>query len=188
VAPWQWQDAGVVENNGEYVERFGFSWRTGLRIAICVVFVVIALAVPMSIALRVAGVVFFGAGALVFVRVAASREVALRVNASGVTLGGSPLRYAATTEHLPWADIEAMVLWEQHVRTATLRYIGVQRGPHAPPPRGSRLGDTISTSLVPHVPADLVRSSRLVAGWRLDARRLAEAVARFSPGTRIYSV
>jgi hypothetical protein len=178
----------MVENSGEYVERFGFSWRIALRIATCVLFVVVGLTVPMPVALRVCCVVLFGVGVLVFARIAASREVALRIDASGVTLGGSPLRYPSTTEHLPWADIEAIVLWRQQVRTATLRYIGVQRGPQAPAPRGSRLGDSISTSLVPHVPAELVRSSRPIAGWRLDPRRLAEAVARFSPGTQVYRV
>jgi hypothetical protein len=175
----------VAETSGEYVERFGLSWRVALRIGLCVVFVVVALAVPMPIALRVCGVVLFGAGALVFARIATIREVALRVDASGVTLGGYPLRYAATTEHLPWADIEAIVLWRQQVRTATLRYVGVQRGPLAPPPRGSRLGDSISSNLVSHVPPELVRSSRLVVGWRLDQHRLVEAAARFSPGTPV---
>jgi hypothetical protein len=177
----------VVENSGEYVERFGLSWRVALRIAICVAFMVVALTVPMSIALRVCGVVLFGAGVLVFARVAASREVALRIDASGVTLGGSPLRYAATTEHVPWADIEAIVLWRQQVRTATLQYIGVQRGPQAPRPRG-RLGDSISSNLVSHVSPELVRSSRAVVGWRLDRQRLVEAVARFSPGTHVESL
>ena len=54
------------------------------------VFVVIALTAPMSLALRVVTLVFFGGGLLVFVASIASRRVALRVDASGVTLGAHP--------------------------------------------------------------------------------------------------
>jgi hypothetical protein len=40
--------------------------------------------------------VFFGSGALVFIASIATGWMALRVDASGITLGGSPGRYRAT--------------------------------------------------------------------------------------------
>jgi len=74
------------------------------------VFVLLALTVPMSLALRVVTLVFFGGCALVFIASIATRRVALRVDASGVTLGGSPGRYVATTVLILWADIREIVL------------------------------------------------------------------------------
>jgi hypothetical protein len=137
----------------------------------------------MPIALRACVVVFFGAGAIMFARVAASREVALRIDAAGVTLGGYPLRYAATTEHVPWSDVETVVLWHQRVNTVTLPYVGIQRRQNASRPSGNRVGDSISRGLVSHVSPEVVRSSRLIRGWQLDPQRLAASMDRFSPGT-----
>jgi hypothetical protein len=70
------------------------------------VFVLVALTVPMPLALRVVTLVFLGGGALVFIASIATRRVALRVDASGVTLGGSPGRYHSTTVLIRWAGIK----------------------------------------------------------------------------------
>ena len=96
-----------------YVARYGWNRRSGSLIVGAAVFVLLALTVPMSLALRVVTLVFFGGGALVFIASIATRRVALRVDASGVTLGGSPGRYGATTVLIPWADIREIVLWRQ---------------------------------------------------------------------------
>jgi hypothetical protein len=128
---------------------------------------------------------FAGAGVLVLVWVAASRKVALRVDASGVTLGGRPFHYAATTVYVPWSDVDAIVLWYQQVSTHSMLYIGIQRRPGASAPRGSRRRNSLLGSVVPHVPVDVVRASRPLVSWYLDREELASAVDRFSPGTPI---
>jgi hypothetical protein len=119
---------------------------------------------------------------------AASRKVALRVDASGVTLGGSPFRYAATTVHVPWSDVDAIVLWYQHALSASLPYFGIQRRPGVCVPRARRRRDSILGSVVPHVPVDVVRASQPIASWYLNREELASAVDRFSPGTPIRNV
>jgi hypothetical protein len=52
-------------------------------------------------------------GGLALLWGAASRRVAVRVDAHGITLGGSPLRYRGTTMLVPWTDITNVLLWEQ---------------------------------------------------------------------------
>jgi hypothetical protein len=89
----------VSPEPGVYVARYGWNGRSGGLIIGAAVFVLIAVTVPMSLALRVVTLVLFGGGALVFIASIATRRVALRVDARGITLGGSPGRYRSTTRH-----------------------------------------------------------------------------------------
>jgi hypothetical protein len=99
-----------MSRDDAYEERYGFAPKTLGLISIGVVFTLAAIFVPTGTLLRVVWLVFFGGGGVVALVVALSRRVALRVDESGIALGGSPLRYAATTAHVPWRDIEAVVL------------------------------------------------------------------------------
>jgi hypothetical protein len=94
----------VSPEPGVYVARYGWNGRSGGLIIGAAVFVLIAVTAPMSLALRVVTLVLFGGGALVFIASIATRRVALRVDASGITLGGSPGRYRSATRLIPWAD------------------------------------------------------------------------------------
>src|SRR5487761_1143824 len=126
--------SGVTGEPGVYVARYGWNRRSGSLIIGAAVFVLLALTVPMSLALRVVTLVFFGGGALVFIAGIATRRVALRVDTSGVTLGGSPGRYGATTVLIPWADIREIVLWRQPMPYGrSVRYVGVARHKHTRP-------------------------------------------------------
>jgi len=162
-----------------YVARYGWNRRSGSLIAGAAVFVLVALTVPMSLALRVVTLVFFGGGALVFIGSIATRRVALRVDASGVTLAGSPGRYRSTNCLIPWADIRKVVLWRQPMPYGrSIRYVGVAR-------RGQRAGKVTARALTPGVSGDTLLASRAVNLWRLDAHRMAAAVAHFAPGVRV---
>ena len=180
---------GVTAERGVYVARYGWNRRSGSLIIGAAVFVLLALTVPMSLALRVVTLVFFGGGALVFIASIATRRVGLRVDASGVTLGGSPARYRSTTCLIPWADIREVVLWRQPMPYGrSLRYVGVARRKGAPAlagPRGQRAGKVTARALTPGVSGDTLLASRAVNLWRLDAHRMAAAVAHFAPGVRV---
>src|SRR5580658_8612294 len=76
----------VSPEPGVYVARYGWNGRSGGLIIGVAVFVLIALTAPMSLALRVITLVLFGGGALVFIASIATHRVALRVDASGITL------------------------------------------------------------------------------------------------------
>ena len=85
----------VSPEPGVYVARYEWNGRSGGLIIGAAVFVLIALMAPMSLALRVVTLLLFGGGALVFIASIATRRVALRVDASGITLGGSPGRHGS---------------------------------------------------------------------------------------------
>jgi len=188
--PLRWDRiSGVAPEVGVYVARYGWNRRSGALIIGAGVFVVIALTAPMSLALRVVTLVFFGGGLLVFVASIASRRVALRVDASGVTLGGSPGRYRSSALLIPWADIREIVLWRQPTPYGrSMRYVGVTRRKGAPPQagrRGQRASQRAARALTPGISSSTLLASRAVNLWHLDAPRMAAAVAHFAPGVHV---
>ncbi|WP_306359279.1 hypothetical protein [Nocardia sp. CC227C] len=167
-----------------YEARFGFDLRSTGILGICALFVVIALVVPdMSVALQVITIVFFGGGGVFMAAGMASRELALRVDDDGITLGGPPLRRKDTTVSVPWSDIAAVVLFRQRVsHGASMRYIGVRRHEGLPPlPRAQGMAAKAAPRLIPHIPPDVIAASRPISGWRLDEDRLAAAVRQHAP-------
>jgi hypothetical protein len=177
----------AMSTNEAYVTRYGFPPKHWGVIAIAATFTLLAIFLPMGTFLRIATLVFFGGGGVLLLVAGLSRKVALRVDESGVTLGGSPLRYAATTAHVPWRDVEAVVLWRQEL-AAGMPYIGVLR-PHGAPalpgiPTGTagRAMMSATEKLAGAPDARLVTASRAITGWHLDDDRLATAMQRFAPG------
>ena len=181
--------SGVSPEPGVYVARYGWNGRSGSLIIGAAAFVLVALTVPMSLALRVVTLVFFGGGAVVFIASIATRRVALRVDASGITLGGSPARYRSTTRLIPWADVREVVLWRQPMPYGrSMRYVAVARRGGAPPlggRRGRRAGKVTARALTPGVSGDTLLASRAANLWRLDTDRMTAAVAHFAPGVRV---
>jgi hypothetical protein len=111
------------------------------------------------------------------------------VDASGVTLGGSPGRYGATTVLIPWADIREIVLWRQPMPYGrSVRYVGVARRKGTRPlagRRGQRAAKAAARALTPGVSGNTLLASRAVNLWHLDTHRMAAAVAHFAPGVRV---
>lgn len=167
-----------------YEAKYGWNRKTVLVVCVAAVFTVLLLTLDVSAPVRWAGIVLFGGGGLLMAYNALSRKTAFRVDASGVLLGGTPLRYAATTAHVPWADIAALVLWRQHVPGTAMPWIGIVLHPGVTPPPGPGQGTLARATLralVPHVPEDVVLTSRAVNGWRLDRAALATAVGAVAP-------
>ncbi|CAL9587437.1 hypothetical protein [Streptomyces sp. enrichment culture] len=169
-----------------YEARFGFDRRTCTVLLVCAAFCAGALLPGMPTAARIAVLALFGGGGLVLAVGPLTRKAALRVDETGVLLGGSPLRYRATTAHVPWGHIEAVALWSQQLPAGEMPYIGLVRHEGAPPlpgPRG-RMAQAIGDALTP-VPFEVLMASRAVNGWRLDTARLTAAVTHFAPQVRI---
>ena len=119
---------------------------------------------------------------------ALSRRVALRVDAAGVTLPLTPPWPSSRTAVVPWSDIEAVVLFTQHVGVASIPYVGLQRRPGLPPLPGSarsRFLRRMNHAVVPHVPPDVLADSRQATSWRLHRPRLKAAVRHFAPSVKI---
>lgn len=163
---------------GVYEERYAWTRRT----ASVVISGAVAAAVSIGVAMPlVPTIVFFFGGLLVVLWGLLLRRVAFRADAAGLTMGGSPWRYRATTAWVPWSDIVAVVLWHQVLPAGTLMpYVGLQRRPGAAPLAAPNR-EPGAGGLVPDLPADILMSSRAVHGWQLDRRALARAVAAFAP-------
>lgn len=173
---------------GGYEARYGWNGRTIRLTAGAMVFVVLAIVLPLSLPLRVAALVLFGGGLVLLLAGVLTRRVALRVDGDGVTLGGSPLRYRAGTQTVPWAHIAAVVLWRQPLPYgSSMRWVGLQRHKGAPALAGRRsrkAARAVAHTLIP-VSGDTLLASRAVNSWRLDTGRLAAAVAHFAPGVPV---
>jgi hypothetical protein len=193
---WVWSDGlcpatigGVNSDADAYVARYGWNGRSIALIAGALVFVVIAVTAPMSLPLRIVTIVLFGGGAVWFTGTSLSRRVALRVDASGVMLGGSPARYGSTTLLVHWADVKEIVLWRQPMPYGrSVRYLGIVRRKHARQParrRRRRASQAAARALTPDISADTLMASRAVNLWRLDPGRMAAAVARFAPAVQV---
>jgi hypothetical protein len=125
------------------------------------------------------------AGVLALLWGAASRRVAVRVDARGVTLGGSRLHYRGTTTMVPWAEITSILLWQQILPPSNLvTYLGLERRPAPTTSTSSNTGRCELADgrvVTPDVPEEVVAASRPISGWQLDRRGLARAVAGFAP-------
>ncbi|MEV6276251.1 hypothetical protein [Nocardia sp. NPDC051832] len=169
-----------------YEERFGFDSKTALVLLISVAFVAGAILLPdMSPVLRILTLALFGGGGLLLLVTSLSRKVALRVDQAGITLGGAPPRHRSMTQHIPWADVEAVVLWRQR-SASNLPWIGVLRRADAPPLAGGRRVMTTAAAALGGAPDErLMQCARAINGWKLDVAGMAAAVQVLAPHVRV---
>ncbi len=162
-----------------YQANYGWNRQTTRVVAISAGFVAIAFLPTMPLWLSIVIWVFFGGGGLFFLVSTLRGSLALRVDGQGVTLGGLPMR-RSTAAFVPWADIEAVVLFEQPVpMTGPMPYVGIKR--RAGTGRLPGAMGSLSKALIPHVDGDVVAASRPINGWRLDRERLTAAVSAHAP-------
>ncbi|WP_144119963.1 hypothetical protein [Catellatospora sichuanensis] len=176
-----------------YEERYRPTPKTRRVIAISFLFTAALLVTPVNALTRILGLALFGVGGVIMAIGAFSRKVALRVDGTGITLGGSPLRHAATTAHVPWAEAQAVVRWRQEL-AQNLPWIGVLRPHDAPPVPGTPTGPAgklmagfgyaVSGAPDPR----LVAAGRAINGWRLDLDRLTTAGRHHAPDVDVHDM
>ncbi|MCX4989928.1 MULTISPECIES: hypothetical protein [unclassified Streptomyces] len=182
-----------------YVVRFGWTVKNALLVMFCtgVAGLVLYLGdLTLPIVLCVAFFVLCGVG---LTAMSLSRKVALRIDAEGVTLGGSPLvRYEAGIVFVPWDEIVALVRWEQNIRPGgwkvpgqlSLRikapYLGIKRRRGlAPMPDSEKPWSTVNEIAAQvtaqQAPTGIAFTSRPVNAWRLKERELVAALEQYGP-------
>jgi hypothetical protein len=180
----------VADDPITYETHHGLGGRTGPGLLLCLVFVIGAFAARLPAGALIAVLlVFGGAGTMLLVN-GLSGRIALRVDASGITLGGTPLRYKSTTRFVPWSDIERIVVWQRwQPRGGPLVYIGLAGPADALQADGrvARLAARANALAAPPVPGRTYLGLRAVTGWHLDVDRLAAATAHYAPSIRIES-
>jgi hypothetical protein len=177
-----------------YVERY--RWTPTIALSICADLAFVALAVfSMPLVVGIPVMAFFGWFAVTSVAGVLTRRVALRVDAAGVTLGGRPFRYEATTRFHAWGDIEAITLWQRYMPVnigrwtpfsfGPVRYIGLRRRPGAQPITPTGRGRADGPAYMVPVTGISAGAARNITALGLDKDRLAQAVAAFAPSLAI---
>ena len=179
-----------------YEERYRWTARGGWAFGVLFLFLVLAFVVPMPVVARVLEAVLFGGVCLLIGWPSVSRRMALRVDERGITLGGSPFRYGATTRLHAWGDIERVVLWDRITASQArrgrpgrmfppIRCIGLQFRPGAPPIDGKDLGPLDQPASAAPVPGVARGAVRLASSWTLDKQRLIAVTAQFAPQVQV---
>jgi hypothetical protein len=145
-----------------YEEKYGFPSEYARLLFVCAAFVLGGLIVPMPAWLRLVETAVFGLGGLTLavLGLRASRLVALRVDETGLTLGGSPLRYATTTQVVPWSQLRAVRLTRE------------SKPPHLTVVTADRKGKAEPLA-------------KAVKGWYVDPARLGAAMLAVAPGVAL---
>jgi hypothetical protein len=180
-----WHHRRMLHESLAYEERYHWTRASTTALAACSVFVLIGVVAPAApLRLRVVFIALGGCGAFLSVIVPASRKVALRIDASGITLGGNPLRYKATTRVIPWNEVQRVFLWR---REPGVRYLGVERPDDAPPlsPGGTGQADrpALYLALNRQVPSPTLKvgTTRGMQAFSVDDARLSDAIAHYAP-------
>ena len=188
-----WQYRRMLPDALVYEERFRWTRTSVTALALCSAFVLVAIAVPhMPLPLRVVIIACCAYGAFLSVIVPACRKVALRVDARGLTLGGSPLRYKATTRAIPWHEVQRVFLWRRG--PSGVRYLSVERPAGAPPlsPGGTGKADrpALYRAPNPQVPSPTLKvgTTRGMQAFSIDDARLSDAIAHYAPSVSIVNL
>jgi hypothetical protein len=145
-----------------------------------------------------------GVGVLIYILTVTVYRVAFRADSVGITFGANLLGLKFYTLHIPWPDIETIILYSLRDRERSTpggssfwispgglsirigsnpkvltNYIGIKRRAGAP---ALAHGNQPSNCPDPTVPAG---ATRPIGGWRLDRDRLAAVIAVAAPDVRL---
>jgi hypothetical protein len=150
----------AVDAESGYEERYRFPGEYARLLFVCVAFSLGSL-LPLPPVVRIAELVLFGGGAvaLLVLGLRATAQVALRVDAAGLTLGLRPDRFHFANQLIPWPEL------------TTLRLARPQRVPPVPELTANRRGRRPPLTLA-------------VRGWKLDPDKLTAALAVHAPRVR----
>ena len=173
-----------------YETLHGLGGRTGPAVLICLAGVIGALVAKAPVPVLIAALVVFGGSGTALLVHGLSGRIALRVDPSGITLGGTPLRYKSTTRFVPWSDIELIVLWRRWLpHGGSITYLALAGPADAlqADSRVARLAAKANALAAPAISGSTYLGMRAVTGWHLDLDRLVAATAHFAPSVRIES-
>jgi len=139
-------------------------------------------------------IVFGVLGVLLYILEIAVYRIAFRADSAGITFGADPMRFKFYAVHIPWSDIETIILYTLRERPSlpagsgggkvdykeSTNYIGIKRRAGAP---ALAHGNSPAANCPdPGVPAG---ATRPIGGWRLDRDRLAAVIAVAAPDVSV---
>lgn len=180
-------DEDSVARSAEYLATQGWNRKFLFFVVAFAGFAIVAYTVrSQSLIVSILLMGLFGGGAILFLAIMIRGNLALRIDSEGVTLGSSPLRREVPGRTVPWADIQAIVLFEQITYGPgrnNLSYVGIERRPGLEPLPGGPGARALRTSqaLIPGIPRDVLATSVPVNGWSLDKGSLTRAIELNAP-------
>ena len=133
-------------------------------------------------------IVFGVASVLLYILAVTVYRIAFRADSAGITFGADPMRFKFYAMHIPWSDIETIILYTLRERPAlppggggkvdyleSTNYIGIKRRAGAPALAHRNQSSNCPDPTVP------TGATRPVVGWRLDRDRLAAVIAVAAP-------
>ncbi|MCP9620811.1 hypothetical protein FOH10_25660 [Nocardia otitidiscaviarum] len=190
------QEYEVTDQDGQvgnrvYEVRFGFTVQDVSTISVCAGFALVAFLPGCPLLLRIACLGFFGGGGLVYLyqilNLTWSRRVALRVDATGITLGESPiLGHRKGIVRVPWCQLTSVaVVTEPGRHPLTYICVATRDRPSALPNPPASWRDGVHDFGIPHPSPGLFTASRRIIGWELNRTRLEQAVKQNAPGVDV---
>jgi hypothetical protein len=179
----------MLPGQGCYEERYRSAGPIASAVAFSLVPLIPALLGSQALPWLILSLAAFALVTLPCVFVVASRLIAFRADAAGITLGADPVGWPfrrLPAVFVPWADVERIILYqgpESRFSIWDVQRIGIQRRQGAPAlPRGSKPAPGCP---VPGVAAGITRP---ITTWRLDRERLGALTAAVAPGIPIVDV
>jgi len=138
-------------------------------------------------------IVFGVVGVLLYILTVTVYRIAFRADSAGITFGANLMSFKFYAVHIPWSDIETIILYTLRERPSlpagsgggkvdyleSTNFIGIKRRAGAP---ALAHGNQSSNCPDPTVPAG---ATRPIVGWRLDRDRLAAVIAAAAPAVRL---
>jgi hypothetical protein len=191
-----------------YAARFGFTPGIVLLLGFCGLLVAVMLLLSVDpilnllrgqpvldfrwwLAIALGSLVFWGGGGLFVLGGVLHHRVALRADQHGVALGRD--MYRETPPAVAWADIEAIVIFDQPAqRTGHSTYVGLRLRPDAALSREVPKPGIVVRAIIrlgyPYVSLPVAVRSLQVFGWRLDRHRLVDTVGSYAPHVAVLEI
>ena len=170
-------------DQGLYEERYRLAGSIAASLAISLVMIGVAVHFSYGTWMALAALAFVSI-TVPCLAAAASRRIAFRADALGITLGASPLNWPgrdSSPVFIPWSDVERIILYSgprtREPSAGDRQCIGIQRRPGAP-----RLPSGNGPARRCPVPGLAEGATRQVVAWRLDRERLTALTAAVAPG------
>ena len=170
-------------DQGLYEERYRLAGSIAASLAVSLVMIGVAVHFSYGTWMALAALAFASI-TVPALAAAASRRIAFRADALGITLGASPLSWPgreSSPVFIPWSDVERIVLYSgpgaREPSAGDRQCIGIQRRPGAP-----RLPSGNGPARRCPVPGLAEGATRQVVAWRLDRERLTTLTAAVAPG------
>lgn len=137
----------------------------------------------LQVVLAPAGFALTATLAAIYLPMQLRSVVGMRVDATGILIGGRPMVYKRTSVFVPWDRISEVYLFRVLHLGLRGTYIGL-RSPDGTAVMKSAIPANLAETIW-HVPTEVVLASRPALGWQLDKAPFIAAANYFAPSVTV---